>query len=206
MSPSGTSNVAQGWQKFLMDVELAKNYGRVAVLGMVGASSPPNQLLEVLLPSLLYIRLGLVLDEALEAYIQGNGLTNIRKQDFNGRICFLADQGRLKDAGKLHAIRGRRNELAHDTTAYDPTVATACSWSELDQSIDSVDVELQHLGLAGPRPEYRFHAGHEMVGGPGFLANDYFYSLLLDGETVFKVRWPAPGARITSGHFKPPSI
>ena len=158
-----------------MDVELAKNHAQVAVLGMVGASSPPNQLLEVLLPSLLYIRLGLILDGALEAYTDSNGLTMNRKQDFNGRICFLADQGRISDAGKLHTIRGRRNELAHDTTAYDPNVATACSWSELDQSIAAVDAELQHLGLAAARPAYRFHAGQEMIAGPGSLSNDFLF-------------------------------
>jgi hypothetical protein len=189
-----------------MDVELAKNHASVAVLGMVGSPAPANQLLEVLLPSLLYIRVGLILDEALESYIDGNGLTMIGRHDFNGRICFLADRSLLKDPEKLHAIRRRRNELAHDTAAYDAALPTACGWSELEQTTITVDAELQHLSLAETCPVYRFHAGQEMVAGPGFLSNDYFYSLLLDGETVFKVRWPAPGARIISGHFRPPPI
>lgn len=198
MMGTGTPSIIEkSWRKFLMDVELAKNYEKVAVLGMsIGVPSPANQLLEVLLPSLLYIRLGLILDEALAEYIGSNAWTFTGRQDFNGRICFLADQRRLKDASTLHAIRKRRNELAHETTAYDASQPMACGWTDLHQAIITADSELQHLGLAGARPKYRFHAGHEIMSGPGFLSNDYFYSLLLDGETVFKVHWPAPGARM----------
>ncbi len=200
MGTGGASVIEQSWRKFLMDVELAKNYQVVAVLGMTGGvPSPANQLLEVLLPSLLYMRLGLILDEALDEYIDNNGLTITGRQDFYGRICFLAGQGRLRDATRLHAIRTRRNELAHETTAYDASQPTACGWSELDQAIITADSELQHLGLVGARPVYTFHAGQEMIGGPGFLSNDYFYSLLLDGQTVFKASWAAPGASISSG-------
>jgi hypothetical protein len=58
MSTAGVSPVEQIWQKFLMDVELAKHFEDVALLGMaLGVRSPTNPLLEVLLPSLLYVRL-----------------------------------------------------------------------------------------------------------------------------------------------------
>jgi len=81
-----------------MDLELAKNYKAVSVLATVGGLPAPNPLLDVLLPSLLYVRMSSALDEALEEYIDRSGLNFGKpyKNDFNGRICFLADNDRLR--------------------------------------------------------------------------------------------------------------
>jgi hypothetical protein len=182
MSTAGVSPVEQSWQKFLMDVELAKHFEDVALLGMaLGVRSPANPLLEVLLPSLLYVRLGSVIDEALCAYIDTMGL-NVKphKDNFNDRIRLLEARGVLHDAAKLDRIRARRNELAHETTVYDASQPNACGWPELDQAIGSADDELQHLNLVGARPAYRFHAGQEIRSSPGVMSKECFYELILD--------------------------
>src|SRR4051812_31592902 len=97
MSTAGVNPVQQSWQKFLMDVELAKHYEEVALLSMaLGVRSPANPLLEVLLPSLLYVRLGSVLDGALCAYIDNKGLNSkSNTHTFNSRIRLLETQSCL---------------------------------------------------------------------------------------------------------------
>ena len=73
MSIGGGSSLERGWRAFLMDAELAKNYRMVSMLN--GGHIPaPNPILENLLPSLLYVRLGALLDETFEDYIDTNGL------------------------------------------------------------------------------------------------------------------------------------
>jgi hypothetical protein len=46
--------------------------------------------------------------------------------DLDGRITFLNDQGLLRDAPKIQALRKKRNELAHKASH-------SCSWSELEE-------------------------------------------------------------------------
>jgi hypothetical protein len=195
---TGGSTIRQSWERFLIDIELAKNYGGVAVLGQIGGfPPPPNPLLDVLLPSLLYVRLGSILAEALTEYIDSNSLPFGKpyRNDFNGRISFLAAGSHLRDAAKLHAIRDRRNELAHETTVYNPSLPTACNWPEVDQAANDGNAELEHLGFVGGRPEYRFWAGQESLSEPGRMTHDYVYCILLNGKAVFKVSRPVSGIR-----------
>ena len=106
------------------------------------------------------------------------------KNDFNGRICFLASQGRLNDTSNVHNLRRRRNELAHEATQ-------SCHWSEVDAGIDLAQAELQHLGFVGPRPQLEFYGQRvPRTPEPGYLiAFDFCYGLKTQGEKVIEVSW-----------------
>lgn len=149
---SSAPDIQRTWQTFLMDTELAKHYKLANMASGIGLSAP-NPILESLLPSLLYIRLGALLDESLEEYITSNSLvmSNRYRNDLNGRITFLDNEGKLGSPTKLHEIREKRNHVAHE-------VAHSCTWTDLEEAIMNTDIELQHLGLVTERPQYEFYA------------------------------------------------
>lgn len=153
MPTSGNREIQGRWLKFLMDTELALNYKIVNMFVGHAQPSAPNPILEALLPSLLYVRLGALLDEALDEYIMENDLVMSRpyRSDFNGRITFLNGQGLLKDASRLQVLRKMRNQVAHEASR-------SCTWRELEDAIVIADMELQHLGLVDTRPKYEFYA------------------------------------------------
>jgi hypothetical protein len=185
--PTGSLASIQGcWLTYLMDMELAKNYKMANVIAGLGHPAP-NPILEQLLPSLLYVRLGAFLDETFEEYVTANGLvmSTRYRSDFNGRITFLNDQARLKDAAKLHALRVKRNGLAHEATK-------SCTWAELEDATTVADSELQHLGLVGPSPKYEFYAERKPRNQPepGYVMTfDYCYGLKFGEKKAVEVSW-----------------
>jgi hypothetical protein len=200
MSTAGTTNIPEIWWTYLIETELMKHVKKVQFLN--GSRLPaPDPIGDRMIPSLLYLRLGSILDEAFEEFIDGNGLTMAKsyKNDFNGRICFLADQGRLYDPSKIHDIRRRRNELAHEAMK-------SCEWSEVDAAINVAQSELQHLGFVGPRPQLEFF-GQRVPRTPDtgyFIAHDYRYGLKSGGETVVEITWVAQ-TRTPGSSPDPPS-
>ncbi len=184
---SGWPTTQDGWLTFLMEMELAKHYKMAAMIVNAGRPTAPNPILEQLLPSLLYVRLGAFLDETLEEYIIANGLVMSKpyRNDFNGRITFLHDQGRLRDAAKIHALRAKRNSLAHGAM-------NSCTWAELEDATGIADAELQHLTLVGPRPKYEFFGERNprAVPDPGdVITFDYCYGLKDGGKKTIEVTW-----------------
>jgi hypothetical protein len=63
--PTPATEMQKAWTTFLMEAELANNYKMANVLTGIGGLSAPNPVLDLLLPSLLYVRLGSLIDEAL---------------------------------------------------------------------------------------------------------------------------------------------
>lgn len=177
--------IRDSWRAYLIEVQLAKNYNKANLDAYASAHNP---ILEALLPSLLHVRLGSLLDEALKEYIAGNSLEMPmpHKTDFNGRIDFLNDRGRLEDAARLHAIRLKRNDLAHDPSC-------SCTWEDLEAAIEAADVELQALGMVDPRPEYVFYAERstpEPPTEPGYLYSQvYGFGLRLKRKKVVEFKW-----------------
>lgn len=96
------------------------------------------------------INLVSLLDDALEDHIANNysapynyldkngGKSKVK--DLFGRIEFLDQDGKLSDAVKLHSIRDKRNEYAHEPDKYG-------DWAELDQTLVDIEAELRHLGI-----------------------------------------------------------
>jgi hypothetical protein len=145
-----SEDIQQAWNRFLQQVELAKNYHMPYVLNGFG-STFRNPLLDYLLPSLLYVRMVAILDEALALFISDRGLTVPKKykRSLHGRIEYLNDRSLIVNYATLHGVRNLRNLLAHK-------VSESTTWDNLNADLDTVENELQHLGFVGDRPDYEY--------------------------------------------------
>ena len=176
-----------GWHRFLQEVELSRNYPMSYRLNAIGAA-PRNPLLERILPSLLYIKLATLLDDALQTHISDRKLTVPSKyhDSFGGRINFLADHGALSEPRQWRRIKKRRNELAHESDAH-------ADWEELDNAISPAHNELQHLGFVGPRPRYEPFAERsalrETSRADALCECTYSFGLKRDEKIVVKIEW-----------------
>ena len=174
------------WHVFTMEAELGKHHGMVQLIAGVGLPAP-NMIVDGILPALLFVRLGSILDNGLKEYLAGNNLRLIRpyRNDFNGRINFVADKGLLRDSMEWHRIRNKRNDLAHG-------LFERCTWEELQGAIDTSDKELCHLCLAAPKPSYEFF-GQKTRAAPTephmLLKSDYTYGLKVGEQIVISVNW-----------------
>jgi hypothetical protein len=79
------------------------------------------------------------LDAGLAEYIKACSLSLPRqyRNDLNGRISFLSDSGRIHDAETLHAIRLRRNDLAHE--------GAQVGWDTFEADAAVIERALDHL-------------------------------------------------------------
>lgn len=150
MSAPLSADIQKAWNRLLQEVELAKNCHMPYLLNGFGGTFR-NPLLDYLLPSLLYVKMAAILDEALVFFLADRGLTLTKKykKSLHGRIEFLNDQTLLANYSALHGIRDLRNLLAHE-------VWETTTWENLNADIDTVENELQHLGFVGDRPEYKY--------------------------------------------------
>ena len=146
----------------------------------------PNPLLNRMLPTLLFVELISLLDEALEDYRLDKSLSFPKngRHDLNQRIEILTKE--LKSPEKLHSLRQKRNDLAHSSDVF-------IDWADLDNAIGTVETELQNLNLIGVRPHYDFYAERSSVresDDPRYrLQFDYKYGLKRDSEVVVRVSW-----------------
>ena len=150
MSAPLSVDIQKAWNRFLQEVELAKNYHMPYLLNGFGGTFR-NPLLDYLLPSLLYVKMAAILDEALLFVIGDRRLTVPKKykKSLHGRIEYLNDQSLIAHYAALHGIRDLRNLLAHE-------VSETTTWDNLKADLDTVENELQHLGLVGDRPGYEY--------------------------------------------------
>jgi hypothetical protein len=130
------------WKRLLQEVELARNYHWPYALIGVGRTFR-NPIIEAMLPSLLFVRLVSLFDEALTDYLENQTIhwPPKTKQDLNGRIALLDGAGRLLNAASLHVLRKRRNLLAHNGN---PKPVT---WDELSDALKTIGGELLNLNV-----------------------------------------------------------
>ena len=180
------TNIAETWRRFLIEMELAKNYSRPYLLYMMRTHR--NPLLEYLLPALLYIKMVSILDESLATYIDEQNLSmNKRyKNSLQGRIEFLTDTHILDNSMVLHEIREKRNTIAHETTRQ-------VNWNELESDLSEVQKTLEQLSFTGARPNYEFFAERSAMKEskePGVLATqDYSYGIKKGDKVIAEVSW-----------------
>ena len=150
MTGTLSGEILKAWHRFLQEVELAKNYHMPYLLNGFG-STFRNPLLDFLLPTLLYVKMVALFDEALISLIDYRGLTPPKKckKSLNGRLKFLNDQGIILNYSALHDVGGHRNFLAHEASA-------TVDWEKLDTDLQTIEAELQHLGFVGKRPDYKY--------------------------------------------------
>jgi hypothetical protein len=182
----GSDQIRQGWWVYLIEVAFAKNYTAPYLIDS-GGPAPNNPILDHLLPSLLVVKLGSLVDEALSEFIVQKGLTisTPYRDDFNGKINFFQAHGDLKDATKLHNLRQLRNKLAHEANI-------RAKWSELDLAIDTADEELQHLGFVGPRPQFELSSECNPVEPPDpkyLMSLNYRVMLRSEERKVAEFTW-----------------
>ena len=178
-------DIVKAWHRFLQEIELAKNYHMPYLLNRFGATFR-NPLLDYLLPSLLYIKLVAILDEALVFLIDHRGFTvpNKYKKSIHGRIEFLNDEGIIANYSALHGVRDNRNLLAHEASA-------TIGWEKLYGDLDTVENELQHLGFVGDRPDYKYFGERSAVrecDEPGVaFAQDFRFGIKCNDRVTMEV-------------------
>ncbi len=184
MSNFLNGDILKAWHRLLQELELARNYHMPYLLHGFGGTFR-NPLLDYLLPSLLYVKLVAILDEALVFYIKHHGLTVPKKykKSLHGRIEFLNDQGLIADYSSLHKIRDLRNLLAHE-------VSEMTDWAKLDTDLNTIENELQKLGFVGDRPQYEFFGERSAMrecDEPGVaFAQDYRFGIKCNNRVTME--------------------
>ncbi len=184
--PVTHSATSEAWNRFLQDLELARNYPLSIELPLGEVRNP---ILERLLPSYSFMRLVSLLDEALADFIEEKSLpfpTKV-KQDLYNRVEFLSWEGYLTNAKALHDLRERRKSLAHQS---DPEYV---DWAYLNMALGTVEIALKHLGLVETRPVYEFFAERVEAPAPDdpkvAFAFNHRVGLKKDGKVVIGFGW-----------------
>ena len=179
--------ILEAWHKLLQELELAKNYHMPYLLNGFGGTFR-NPLLDFLLPSLLYVKMVAIFDEALVFLIDGRGLILPKKykQSLHGRLEFLNDQRIIQNYSALQDVRENRNSLAHEASA-------TVNWEKLETDLQTVEVELQHLAFVGERPNYKYFGERSAMRGgdePGVaFAQDFRYGIKINDEVTMQVSY-----------------
>lgn len=167
-------------------MEAAKHYWRSNLL-YIGRAHP-NELVDKFLPGLLYINAVSLLDDALSLWMDCAGLKLAKpyRDDLNGRIEFLADSGRLPDPGPLHAIRKRRNALAHEPDSF-------CTWADLEKDTGKIEAALLQFNLVTKSKKLEFfyeRSGMYPSEEPDVaFTRRLAYGVKEDGEIALQVTW-----------------
>jgi len=105
-------------------------------------------LLSTMLPSLHYLAIVAMLDEALAEYVEVNNISTM--PNLLGRINAVSSVVSSIDAAMLQEIRERRNSIAHEP---DSILSRPVTWDELDEAIGHVCRSIKQLGLIGDTPQ-----------------------------------------------------
>ena len=179
-------DIYNSWIRLLQDIELAKNYKMPYTLEL--GTVAPNPLLDNLLPSLLFVRLVSLLDEALAYYLDTKDISLPKgyKNDLCNRLRYLGEEGIIRGVEELQRVREKRNEIAHQQGLY-------AIWQELGNALDRIESELQNLNFVGTRPRYESYAeksqARESTEPDVDFAFDYCYGIKEAGEKVIEVSW-----------------
>lgn len=178
------------WETFLIDLELARNYNMpYQLICRRPLDHVPNPIVERVLPTLFYIRMVAIFDEALGSYI--NGIVVPKKyqrgSNLDGKIRYLRDQRNLfLAAADLVRIKDRRNALAHGTDS--------ATWTEVYTDLEVIERELKQLRFVDDRPKFSFFGrsggGTPVPPDPRVeMRSVYSYGIRKDGKVVRRFSW-----------------
>ena len=185
MSAVLSADIQKAWHRFLQEVQLAKNYHMPYLLNGFGGTFR-NPLLDYLLPSLLYVKMVAILDDALVFFIGDRGLTVPKKykKSLHGRVEYLDNQSLIANYAALQRIRDLRNLLAHE-------VSETTTWDNLNADLDTVENELQHLGFVGDRPDYEYSGERSAIHDcdePGIaFAQDFRFGIKCNDRVTMEI-------------------
>lgn len=181
------SDLQESWRIFLLEWKLACYYHYPPALNGIGSVPTKNPLLEAILPTLLFLRLVSLTDEAFKHVIEDRGLsyTGFRR-DFNGRIHILDNHNLLRAPAAIHDIRQRRNIFAHQTGEF-------ASWGELEQAVTCVEAEISSLLGLSPRPELEYFGERSKMNDspdPNLIGERTFrFGVKSDGKVALEFSW-----------------
>jgi len=182
-----SKSIYGSWRRFLIEVELARNYPMPFALNAAGAAFR-NPILEQLLPSLLHIKAVAILDAALKEVLATRNLSVPRTYGggLKARIEFLNERGLLHDVTLLHRIRELRNDVAHE---FDERV----TWTVLNGDLATIHAVLQSFGLVGPRPHFEAFAERsgacESTEPDVLFAFDHTFGVREGTKIVAQITW-----------------
>jgi hypothetical protein len=145
------------WRTFLVQVELGRNLGRIAVY--YGNVRPQGYVRDELLASLLMMRLVALVETALTDAIASRGLketTRERRKGLAGSIACLARLDCVVSAPRLHAMCQVGESISKNPDRL-------IDWPILEHHIASSQAELLHLGLIDDRPSLAFYGNRTPV-------------------------------------------
>jgi len=175
----------EAWVWYLQQVTMTRD---MYCMNAVGTTPGVQKTLtDLLIPSLLYIRLGSLFDEGLELYIASNrkSLPGNFRDNLNGRIERLAKHSKLTDGSALHAIRNRRNQVAHESPPAVDSISTFVTWDELDAAIAKVTSVLTALAVIVPSPPFQFYFERIPLSYEP-LTFEWNYGIKVNGEWITK--------------------
>ncbi len=186
MSSSEEWSSRKAWRQFRLEAETAKHYPSSYALYL--GQTHRDILLEQLLPTLLYIKAACILDDSLSVWLGDNGhvLKKPYRNDFNGRICYIADNSLYANTEDLHAIRKRRNGYAHQPGA-------VSDWAELESDIEAIEECLVTLGLAVETKSLKYYAERSQIQGSDdpkiAFTRRFSYGVKEDGKMALEIAW-----------------
>jgi len=172
--------VASTWTTFLQRKALLVGHPFIGLL--IGGDGIPFRPLQGSLASLLFIDAVSIFDAATATQMTEE--EHLKLYSLKRRLDALGEANKLLNAGACHAIRERRNEVAHQAIEVTPV--------ELDEAVRVLHGELQSWQVVGPLPAYEFHAERSAARAsdkPGFsMAFDFDAGVKLAGGWVLRYR------------------
>ncbi|TET34858.1 MAG: hypothetical protein E3J72_12035 [Planctomycetota bacterium] len=179
----------QAWRKLLIEYNFIKSCHIDPLPGMINNGMVPQEDLAPFMASNFYLRLGSILDEYLQTFIETNGLRIPKKKyrnSLHGRIEFLSDMNKLKDGGELHRIREKRNDIAHKINA-------KATWDDFERDLNIIEQELMNHGVIIRRPKYEVLGERKLrkdINEPGVVfGHDFICYIKEDGKVVLEMKW-----------------
>ena len=132
---------------------------------LTAAMVPPVQksFLDLIHPSLMFLRLVSVMDEGIDEFLNLKRLVVPTQYPIglHGKLQFLHDERAITYTSDVIKIRQRRNQIAHEMPDYS-SPETIVSWNELDNAIYVVEELLKKLNVITGRPEFDFEWGRDV--------------------------------------------
>jgi hypothetical protein len=170
-------NTKTDWQNLLIDAAIAKNQNWI----QNEHRGLRIQEVDSILASGLLIRAVSILDEAIENYINENGISvQSRNPKLYDRLKALKLEGLLVDYEDIDSWRRRRNDVGHE-------IAETYTWEEVDKCFSSIFRELNSLSILESYPQLNVKMTKKRVdpSEPNVLIEQQVNVVVHEGDQVF---------------------
>lgn len=182
MSQTDENPFSDEWIAFLAQVKMSENYRWVTPQPLASVQNP---LVDQMLPGLLLLRLGALMDQGFNVVIREKALPLPRnKRNLAGRIEALNTYGQLLNYDEIERIRLKRNAIAHEANI-------PFSWDELEKAIETAKAEIENLDLSDPPPDFVWASSFEPVPdpiNPRIMRGTLYFGLNVNGQPYVQFR------------------